>query len=510
MTSRPSSPTSLLWSHQMKRENAYILERIRQMETENYQRDTRLREVGQEAMTLATEEIAAVAEQVKAIDPTAIKQNFVRIENDVVARLGEVQTGSEATMVKVASLEKDSEFIAAERAKAATKERSLLKRVAEVEENLTTYQLSLEQVGQRIDERKLTTIKQRLDSLANQVNKEGTQMKRMEESITALEATNAELLKANEGLAEEIKQMASARSTTKASKKRTILEAESHDDDDDASDMVQPRKRQEKSHKWIGGDADRDIIHNATEHVMPPPSSTKPGKSTSKPAPKLAKKPPPPLSKSIKKLTPAAKRQAKAAPPESQAAKTSAPSRKQLAANFSAVAAAVNTKPLKRGQATKLPQTKPASKPPPQPAPKKQNEKFFQGQADKPIIRAGKGWVEYAVTPSQESPEPSVVENPAGGRPRRSLLARQQVDRTSRRSRADKAPAAAPRRSIEQGEEEVITSPPPKTMATEAVNMEPALPAPVPPPTQLLEGRRIIQQEDNREALRLYVTGGGV
>ena len=386
-TPRPSSPTSLLWAHQIKRENGHLLNRIQKLESAHAQADSRLKAAESAANAHASEDIAALAEQVKALDGREVDRRLDRMERDVISKLDDVQTETEAVVLKVSSMERDDAVAEEERRKAFNKEKALLKRVAEVEENLKRYEHSLDQVGRRIDDQSVGTIKAQLSSLTKQVEQEGSEMKLLEESILALETANAELKKANERLAKEVENLASrpppavgasaerpaATSSAKPIAKRTAPTADL-DEDDSESQAPPPKKKKKKSHKWSGGGADKDIIRQSSEFDVASRGPATPHKLHAKPAPRSAPKAAP-------KSVPAKERKTQTQATQKQGSVKAAQSKKASAQKPPPKSAA---KPV-----AKQPQRQPAAPP------------------GKPIIRSGKGWFEVAMSPSDSDEESS-------------------------------------------------------------------------------------------------------
>ncbi|KAK5133262.1 hypothetical protein LTR08_007996 [Meristemomyces frigidus] len=381
MTPRPSSPTSLLWAHQLKREHGFLLGRMQQLESSNQQQDDRLKNTETVAKTTASNDISALAEQVKALDGDAINRRVAEVEKEVMSKLEDVQTESEAIVMKLASLEKDEALVEEERRKAFNKEKALLKRVCEVEGSLEEYQQSLDRVGRRVDEASIGTIKTQLEGLAKQVGREGSEMKRLEESIEVLEAANGELKGANERLAAEVAKLAarphSAPAAQTMSKATTTKVVSRRDSQFPSEDDNTPRHPMKKSHKWAGGGTDRAVIGQGSNSAKKKPGA-------------------PPKKSLVTKAVPKAKEVTK----PKQTAKTKdvmkpkEPTKSKEAAKPKAVA-----KP--KHVATTKPVTKPSRK----------SLVFLDGEAEKPIVRAGKGWIEIAMSPSaseDESQEASV------------------------------------------------------------------------------------------------------
>ncbi|KXL51531.1 hypothetical protein M433DRAFT_140554 [Acidomyces richmondensis BFW] len=378
-TPRPSSPTSLLWAHQLKREHGYLLSRIQQLECSTHQQEDRIKkaEVVANRTTANEGEVKALAEQVKALDDSGgVKERLAKIERDVMAKLEDVEAGNAAMVLKVAELEKDRAQADEEKRKGFTKEKALLKRVGEVEENLKEYEKFLHQLNRKVDENSIDHIKMQLGSLAQQVNEEGSSMKMLDESIKALEVAHEELRKANERLNQEIMKLApkpaepphdiaapsdpsvSRSSAGKKFKPRPPAPKRAADLDEvgEAIDLPKPKK---KSHKWAGGGADRDIIRQASEITLE--ETDRPARRIS--TPRRPSHAPPMKARSTTKVT---KTKAKAV-----------------------------TKPRTTHKAA----TKPVRK--------SDSQMLIKEDPDRPIIRSGKGWVEVAVSTSEsESDSP--------------------------------------------------------------------------------------------------------
>jgi len=337
---------------------------MNKLESASEQQSQRLSSAEAAARSAATNQIATLSEQVKALDGSGVQDRIERMEKDVLSKLDDLQTDSEAMTLKVASLEKDESLLEAERRKAFNKEKALLKRVGECEENLRTYEKSLDQVGRKIDDASINLIKTQLESLTDQVRREGSEMKFLSDSIVALELANAELQKANDRLAAEIARLAArpARTTTKSSPTPTAQP------DEDG----RPRLSKKKPHKWAGGGADRDIINQGAELTTSTSTDRKPkahkGPLTSRDVEKPARK---------------------NALPKTTASKTAA-TRTIVTPKASATKPAPSTK-IKKPQKALTPIAKYTT----------------AADAGKRIVRAGKGWIEIAEVPTDDEQEAS-------------------------------------------------------------------------------------------------------
>jgi len=364
---RPPSPNSLLWAHQLKREHGHLLARVKQLESATEEHDKRLRTAESTAAPGANDEIAALADQVKALHRGHLEKRLDMIEKDVMSKIEEAKIDSEAVALKMAQIEKNEALVEEERRKAFNKEKALLKRVGECEENLKKYETFLDQVGKKVDSASIAQIRSQLDSLAQQVKSGGSEMKLMSDSIMSLELANAELIKANERLAAEFAQL-----KAKAAESASV------------PSPLNGKKSRRKPHRWSGGGADRDIIRQGSDVSVG---------SSSKQKPKLHRRAggtaddtlasPGRGSLRQKKATP------KAAAKESAIAVTkSIATTKATTARGNATLSASSGKPKKADKAAA------------------QLAKYTTAaDADKTVVRAGKGWIEFAYAAEEDEEE---------------------------------------------------------------------------------------------------------
>ncbi|KAI6797822.1 hypothetical protein KC332_g15742 [Hortaea werneckii] len=332
---------------------------------------------------------------------------------EIMSKLEDVQAEHEATMIKVASLDKDGAEVEEERRKALTREKALLQRVNEAEKGLERYRENLQNVGRQVDEINMSAIKTQLENLTQQVLSEGAEMKRLEDSVHMLEAANEELLKANERLVAEMARMAETRNSAPAAQPiskpvstSASAESETPDADELDSENEMPRKKKKKSHKWAGGGADRDIIRqNPPKAQLSKADSKSTSKAATKPVAKPARKSD---THAVSKSTPKS---------------TAKPARKSETHAVSKSTAKSAAKPARKSDSHTVltKESKQPSKPAPSKAAKKtesQIPKPFKNDIDKPIIRSGKGWYEIAVTPVQSEIESQESGQSASKRPR--------------------------------------------------------------------------------------------
>lgn len=407
----PSSPTSLLWAHQLKRENAYLLNRLKKLEAANESQAQRLRAAEAAAKHHASEDLAALAEKVQALDESGIANRFHQIEQIVMSRLRDIEAGNEAIAIKVASFERDETVAEDERRRALNKEKTLLKRLADVEESLKQYEEWRTKLQYQVDGEGLTKIKGQLEDLAEQVKREGAEMRFLEESVMAMERVNIELRKAVEGLrvefaakVEEPKKPAQPEAlpsveTETAGKRPALASVQTNEEGTLTSEEPSPKKKK-KSHKWAGGGADRDIIAQGTQLELTPRTqqqATPRSQAAASAAKRLGGRTAPKAA-----LKPAKKTSATApAPKQSQKppAKAAPKPQQRMTANMPARKAA-------RTPAPKLSSSKKSSTHLTE-SERRVNGEVVPGLRDKsipdvPILRSGKGWFVVSMTEEEE------------------------------------------------------------------------------------------------------------
>ena len=399
---RPSSPTSLLWAHQLKNEHGHLLKRMRDLESANQKQENRIQAAEAAASSAsASSDFVALAEKVRVLD----EGRLGGMERDVARRFDDVQAESEAVITQVEALREGRE-------QRGESDKALLRRISEVEAGLRKYESALDRMGRRIDGTQFELIKEQLEGLSRQVRQEGEGMKMLGESVSALEAANEELKRANERLEVELGKVNVAKTSTVADT-RPARSVEAIYDDSGLEPDVRPMKRpKKKSHKWAGGGADKDIIRTGSGLVERSPLSTpehaqagatvsskkkshkwagggtdkgiiQAGSSSQKakpkpPGPKVKKPQPPQLQRKVWVDRDGMANLPKKKNPQSLQLKRKAPSEDDERIE------------------TPRPQKK-----------TKKSHKWSGGGADKDILRAGKGWYEVACSPTRDEPEAS-------------------------------------------------------------------------------------------------------
>lgn len=250
MAARPSSPTSLLWAHQLKREHGVLLKRMQDVEASSDRQSKRLKAT-ETTSTDSIADIAALAQRVQALEDAGLEERLSNIENDIKGKVHDLKADSKALAVQIAAIQRDVE--------AHGQKTTLLERIGELEKGLETFERSVQQIGRRVEQAQLDSIKTQLEGLRRQVEAEGETMSMLSESVTALESAKDMLKASNERLAAELgaitRKNAATGTADVISAPNACAAATSI-----STSAPAPLESKKKSHKWNGGGADRDII----------------------------------------------------------------------------------------------------------------------------------------------------------------------------------------------------------------------------------------------------------
>ena len=104
----PSSPSSLLWAHQLKREHGYLQKRLDDIQTTSDKQDRRIKTLESGAYKsneLANAEVTTLAKHVKALQEQGLDTRLSDMETNVNQKLDDVQAESEAMTLQIAALQ---------------------------------------------------------------------------------------------------------------------------------------------------------------------------------------------------------------------------------------------------------------------------------------------------------------------------------------------------------------------------------------------------------------------
>lgn len=259
MATKPSSPTSLLWAHQLKREHGYLLKRMQDLETTSEQQNKRIKSTETAVKSGSNADIIALTKQIKALEDNGLSKRVSKLEGTMKDKTEEFEANAATLGGQVQALRKESEAREEEKSKAFTKEKALLKWIGEVKDELKTYEQRLTAVGRKVDETRLEDVRRQLDGLVEQVDREGGRMKRLEESVKALEGVNGELRRTNRELMGELERVKGTERKSAGAARKSGLNGASQDDE--ASEAINMGRKR----KWAAGDEDRDIVRSGAQ-----------------------------------------------------------------------------------------------------------------------------------------------------------------------------------------------------------------------------------------------------
>lgn len=201
----PSSPTSLLWVHQLKRENGFLLDRMKILEAEIARVESR---TIAEAGTTGAKEIAAIAKKVESLAENDSEAAMGKIRAEVMERLEDVGADIEAVTLQVSTLSRIDDGLTNERRRAVESEKALLKRIKDVEGSMREHERGLLEVGKKANGQTVAEICKDLKKLSGQVERGEKGMEEVQFSLKKLEQIGKVLRESNERLAEDVKELA--------------------------------------------------------------------------------------------------------------------------------------------------------------------------------------------------------------------------------------------------------------------------------------------------------------
>ncbi|KJY00206.1 hypothetical protein TI39_contig339g00043 [Zymoseptoria brevis] len=200
----PTSPTSLLWAHQLKREHGYLLERMQKLEAEIARVDSRNKAIETNA---SKDDLAALAEQVRTLKDGG-KNEAENLRQDVMTRLAAVSTDMEDIVKKITTIGDKGQQNKEDWERASGTQKSLLKRIEDVERNLQEYAHALELLGKEMDAAQTAKAWKMLDEMKEQVKAGQSGLDSVAANLITLEEVSDELKAQNAKLAKQIKELA--------------------------------------------------------------------------------------------------------------------------------------------------------------------------------------------------------------------------------------------------------------------------------------------------------------
>lgn len=180
----PPFPASLLWAHQMKRENALLMGRMKKLEEHlaRFEAEAAAKDDGGAKVSSLEKRLDAISKKQQQNDEKLRKETLQKFEN--------LQGDVEAITLQVAALVPKVD------------------RIKEVEERLKEYELWRTQLGRFVDEEKMGQIRERLSVLSTRIDGGEQSEQDVRKNVEVLEEAASTLKKGYEELQAELKEIA--------------------------------------------------------------------------------------------------------------------------------------------------------------------------------------------------------------------------------------------------------------------------------------------------------------
>lgn len=197
MVPRPSSPTSLLWAHQLKREHTHLLERVRGLEATRDTYDARLKaaEGSNQAVRHSVADTAQLKARIAAVEEgdEDVRDLIEKLDAERRVWMSDVDGKLQALERRLTPLEEEGDCIDEERAKDASRHEAILDRLEAIEAAQEKNSRAAEKLGRKDDPSDTRVLNRRLELLETRSNENGAMTKAVSDRITTLEKANHEL-----------------------------------------------------------------------------------------------------------------------------------------------------------------------------------------------------------------------------------------------------------------------------------------------------------------------------
>ncbi|TKA70275.1 hypothetical protein B0A49_06671 [Cryomyces minteri] len=197
MVPRPSSPTSLLWAHQLKREHTHLLDRMTALENVENTYKSRLEavEANNQALRNSSVEIAELSARIAATgaDVKDVREwvESLNVDRQAIVKADEAEIMKLAK--RVAMLEAERKAQEGERKKAFTKDKAVVKRVLELEAGRQKELELVHQLERKVDGLDWNMLQKKLDAIEASTANELLVTEALLGRLGALEASNQNL-----------------------------------------------------------------------------------------------------------------------------------------------------------------------------------------------------------------------------------------------------------------------------------------------------------------------------
>ncbi|ORY14996.1 hypothetical protein BCR34DRAFT_598702 [Clohesyomyces aquaticus] len=193
MTTPFEDPASLLWKHQLKREHAHLLDRIKKLETRHEVYDERIKvsEMAARNMQAVKDDMHKMAQRIAAIesDDDEMRKTIGEFE---IAKLSKRREDDETAMKmqqKLSALESQCRDIKADFEQVELANQAAMKKAQEMESKLSGQGKGSEKLARKNDPNEVANLMSRLDAMESRRNEEVRQIRAMQTRVVSLEKT---------------------------------------------------------------------------------------------------------------------------------------------------------------------------------------------------------------------------------------------------------------------------------------------------------------------------------
>lgn len=197
MAHQPSSPSSMLFKHQLHREHGYLLNRLKSIENQSTLLDATLRTVDENSQAVST-----------------LRDNVINLTSDLTGvekRVGEIHShlerldceSKQRTSKDVESLTSGCDAIRHEIGLLKAKNGQLSKRIEGIEKHQIKNSKNEKQLSKKDNSSDTRALKRRIELLESSRNEDALRLKEMHDKLSALERINKTLNTAYQNLKQD-------------------------------------------------------------------------------------------------------------------------------------------------------------------------------------------------------------------------------------------------------------------------------------------------------------------
>ncbi|KAK4938693.1 hypothetical protein LTR28_009543 [Elasticomyces elasticus] len=207
MVPRPTSPTSLLWAHQLKREHTFLLDRIRAIEESVKRQNSDSRVVESLATKASTLDLAKLSARVNAFekDNEDVRQWLKKLNAETQARLDAEVAQVERLAAKVALLEVEARRVR-EKKESFDNDKALLKRIETLETAGAQQAQLVQKIKESFEEADVDVLRRRVHTLETHNEQTLAEWQQAGQRLTAQEAVNVDLRKDHENSEKRVRE----------------------------------------------------------------------------------------------------------------------------------------------------------------------------------------------------------------------------------------------------------------------------------------------------------------